>query len=398
MRNTLVAILCLFSTLSFDVSAKTKIDVFHAEVPLSSDKNARKIAWGEGLEQVLIRATGDQNVATNEVIKKAMNRGSNYLSQFQYGTLNEQPSMVMDFNSAQIKSLLIEADMSYWPAERNNILVWLVDDNGNQKEIGWEQSGLQSVVNLQTAADLSGLPITLPLGDMQDLTTVSATDVWGSFMAPISEVSQRYPVDGVLVMKVSHSGEQAEVNWQLFDMDPEKIANNSQSPLTGSESGNSLDAISHAIIQVSSYYASQNQTSINQKAESGLQAHFSGITNAKEFFSLEKQLTSFNSVASVNVKTIQGSNVSFIVELFGSVDDFAKEAARKRGLTQVEAPVIETQPVDVTEATDTEINTDESALNAEVGNDTQLELTQDTTDNSTINSKPEIEQLWFDVK
>ena len=72
MRYTFVPILCLFSILSFGVSAKTKVDIFHTEVPMTEEKNARSIAWGQGLEQVLIKASGNENIASNGVIKKSV--------------------------------------------------------------------------------------------------------------------------------------------------------------------------------------------------------------------------------------------------------------------------------------------------------------------------------------
>lgn len=392
MRYTLVPILCLLSALSFGVSAKTKVDIFHVEVPMTAEKNARSIAWGQGLEQVLIKASGNENIASNNVIKKALSHGSNYLVQFKYGTLNDEASMVMDFNSAQVTSLLSQADTIYWPAERENILVWLVDDNGSERQVGWEQSDLESMNHLQSASNYFGLPITLPLGDMDDLTSISATDLWGDFSDPLSQASQRYPSDAVLVLKVSHEASQAQVNWQLYDLAPEKIASYQAAPLSGSESGSMSDAIRIAIAKVSAYYAQQNKAVANQKVDDSLQASFSGIYNVADFFALERLLKSLNSVASVKVRSIQGSQVNFTIELFTTVADFEKEAAKKRHLTQTEPP----KPINIQAMPTEEEKTggQQSGQAIQSGEkpkvDQRSEPQEDMTDNENT--------LWFNVK
>ncbi|OEF23969.1 DUF2066 domain-containing protein [Vibrio rumoiensis] len=373
MRYTLISILCLLSALPFGVSAKTNVDIFHTEVPMPAEKNAQSIAWGQGLEQVLIKASGNKSIASNSIIKKALNNGSDYLSQFNNSTLNGEQSMVMDFNSEQVQSLLSQANALYWPESRENVLVWLVDDDGSERQIGWEQSGLESVGDLQAASNQSGLPITLPLGDMDDLTTISATDLWGSFADPLSKASQRYPSDAVLLLKVEREGQQVQLTWQLYDIAPEKIASNPEAALTGTESGTVAEAIDSAIAKVSLYYAKQNKLALNQEPDDSLQAHFSGISNAKDFFALERMLKSFNSVASVQVHRIQGDSIDFSVQLFTSVEDFEKEAAKKRGIAQTEAPTVSQD--DLTSSPEADIT---SADKVEPVND----------DN----------QVWFDLK
>lgn len=395
MRYTFVPILCLFSILSFGVSAKTKVDIFHTEVPMTEEKNARSIAWGQGLEQVLIKASGNENIASNGVIKKALNHGSNYLAQFKYGTLNDEASMVMDFNSAQVMSLLSQADVIYWPTERENILVWLVDDSGSERLVGWEQSDLESINDLQNASNYFGLPITLPLGDMDDLTNISATDLWGNFAEPLSKASQRYPSDAVLVLKVSHEASQAQVDWQLYDFAPEKISSNKTAPLSGSELGNTSDAIRDSIAKVSAYYAQQNKASANQQADDSLQANFSGIYNVTDFFTLERLLKSLKSVASVQVRSIQGSQVNFTIELFTTVADFEKEAAKKRNLTQTEAPKfnnIQTMPTEEESLQTGDIQ----QSSQEIKSGDQLEVEHNSKPQEDIANNEN--SLWFDVK
>lgn len=319
--------------------AKTTVDVYHAEVVLSNEKNARSIAWGEGLEQVLIKASGNVNIADNEVVKKAMRDGSDYLAKFEYSTLNGEKSLDMQYSPKQVSALLSQANASVWPKERENVLVWLVQDDNVERQVGWEQSGLDSVSALQTAAQQSGLPITLPVGDMDDLTKISAPDLWGGFPEPLAAASVRYPADSVLVLKVADNGQASEVNWQLYDMTPDRITSSPQSAVTGVESGDVAQAIDKAIDRVSAYYAKKNKPTGKQVADDALWAHFSGIQSAQSFFNLERSLLDLESVATVQVHSIQGANVTFNIQLLSNKAEFEKQVMGLKGIEKTQAPV-----------------------------------------------------------
>ena len=69
----------------------------------------------------------------------------------------------MQFNADQIKQLLVEAKLPYWPPSRKNILVWLVQDDGSQRSILWENSASELVTQFKTLSELRGLPVTIPM-------------------------------------------------------------------------------------------------------------------------------------------------------------------------------------------------------------------------------------------
>lgn len=338
MRYLVVPLVVSF-LFPFTSTAKTTVDVYHAEVVLTNQKKARSIAWGQGLEQVLIKASGNANIADNAVVKKALRDGSDYLVKFKYGTLDGEKSLDMQYNPKQIHSLLSQANASVWTKERENILVWLVQDDDIERQIGWEQSGLDSVSALQAAAQQSGLPITLPLGDMDDLTKISAPDLWGSFPEPLEAASVRYPVDSVLVLKVAANGQSSEVNWQLYDMRPESITSSPQSAVTGVETGDVTQAIDTAVEKVSAYYAKKSKPTSKQVADDALWANFSGIQSAQSFFKLEQSLLALDSVATIQVHTIQGNDVVFQVQLLSNKIDFEKQVTTLKGIERGQAPV-----------------------------------------------------------
>lgn len=392
MRYLVVPLVVSF-LFPFSSTAKTTVDVYHAEVALTNQKHARSIAWGQGLEQVLVKASGDAYIGNNEVIKKALRDGSNYLAKFKYGTLNGEKSLDMQYNPKQISSLLSQANASVWPKERENVLVWLVQDDDVERQIGWEQSGLDSVTALQASAEQSGLPITLPLGDMDDLTQISAPDLWGSFPEPLEAASSRYPVDSVLVLKVARNAEGSEVNWQLYDVAPDHITASSKPPLTGVESGDIAQAVDQAIERVSAYYAKKNKPSSNQVADDAIWANFSGIHSAKSFFTLEKALMALDSVATAQVHSYQGDSVTFQVQLLSNKADFEKQVSAMNGVEKTQAPVDSSKVAK-------EVATDQSAKPDDVqqAGQSQPELSARNTEEMSGQGHPPTEhQLWFNL-
>lgn len=395
MRYLVVPLVALI-LIPFTASAKTTVDVYHAEVVLTNQKHARSIAWGQGLEQVLVKASGNANIANNAVVKKALRDGSDYLAKFKYGTLNGEQSLDMQYNPKQINLLLSQANASVWPKERENVLVWLVQDDDVERQIGWEQSGLESVAALQTSADQSGLPITLPLGDMDDLTKISAPDLWGSFPEPLEAASTRYPVDSVLVLKVGQHAEGSEVNWQLYDVAPDSITASAKPPVTGVETGDVAQAIDQAIDRVSAYYAKKNKPSATQVADDAVWANFSGIQSAKSFFMLEKALMALESVATVQVHSAQGDSVTFQVQLLSNKADFEKQVAELKGIEQTTAPV---EPSVVAQQT----AADQGSLNELKDNQSTADIKAEETQGqerqeaNTLNQPHADEQLWFQL-
>ena len=211
--------------------ALTQVDIFSAEVAINSEqKEPERAARNEGMQQVLVRATGQTDVAANETVKKAMRQSAQYLSQMSFGEASEQTTLRMRFNGAQIRNLLTQAQLPYWPETRSNVLVWLVEEQNYDKNIVWEHSNSELAAGIQQNAKLRGLPITLPVGDFDDITGIATSDLWGGFVSPISQASQRYPVDAVLVVRAQPSG----LRWTLYDQQPNQITSSPKSQVTGS--------------------------------------------------------------------------------------------------------------------------------------------------------------------
>ncbi|MFS1905210.1 DUF2066 domain-containing protein [Vibrio lentus] len=330
--------LLLMGLLASPSYALTQVDIFSAEVAINAEnKQPEQVARNTGMEQVLIRATGQTDVASNETIQKAMRKSSQYMSQMSFGESNDQSTLRMRFNGAQIRSLLTQAQLPYWPDTRSNILVWLVEEQNYDKNIVWEHSNSQLAAGLQANAKERGLPLTLPVGDFDDITGIATSDLWGSFITPISKASQRYPVDAVLVIKAQSSG----LRWTLYDQKPNQLTSAPKSPVSGSVSGNSATTSKKLVDQISNYYASKSAVTVASESSESILTQFISLNNAQDFFQLESALKRLNSVASLDILKIQNNEVTFRIHLLSTQQEFEQEVESIRQVAKVEESYIE---------------------------------------------------------
>ncbi|WP_322802958.1 DUF2066 domain-containing protein [Vibrio alfacsensis] len=345
--------LLLVGWLSLPVYALTQVDIYRAEVAIDGEqKDGESLARQQGMKDVIVRATGSQSSLSNPVIEKAVGTSSRYISQLSYGQVDGQNSLKMLFNSDQIRSLLTQAQLPFWSANRANILVWLVEEHGYDRTITWEHTESPTVATLRSAAENRGLPITMPVGDIDDVTGVSISDLWGGFIDPISQASQRYPVDAVLVIRVQGDS----IRWSLYDQSPSKIVESQMSPRSGSASGaNAMTAMMNGIAD---YYATKSAVIVSSESSESIDVKILNVSSARDFFNLENALTQLNSVASTEIKRVQGNEVTLKVHLLASQQAFEQEASAISQLMVFDDPLgaednVAHEPVSQPKAEDT---------------------------------------------
>ena len=335
MRHIALFVLGL---IALPVMALTNVDLYRSEVVIDpSAKNADVQARVEGMKEVLIRASGDVNAPENEVVKKALGQSAQYLAQLSYGQSADQQTLKMVFSAPHIRSLLSQAQLPLWSAARVNVLIWLVEEQ-TERNIIWEHSPSTIFDQINFQAQKRGLPLTVPVGDFDDITGVAVSDLWGGFIQPVAEASKRYPVDAVLVVKAQGNN----LRWTLYDQKPATIGMTRQAPLSGTNNGS--DAASKMIDQLSDYFANKSAVIVASESSQSVKVRFTELNDAVSFFTLETQLKSLSSVASLDILKIQGNQVTFNVHLLSSEQEFKQEVSRLGDVMPLES-ITETPPV-----------------------------------------------------
>ncbi|MUJ18676.1 DUF2066 domain-containing protein [Aliivibrio fischeri] len=333
----MLRILCLLMCMvAGPVFAQQQNDLYHTEVQLTGSDKAENIAKQEGLVNVLIKVSGQTDIAQNEVIKKALAQSDRYVTQMSFVEYDDAPrAMKLGYNSKMVLNLLTQSEQSIWETPRKSVLVWIVNEYNYQRSIIWEQSNNSLITRIKEAANERGLPVMFPVGDFDDVTSIEIPDLWGNFKKPIADASERYNPQAILVVKVRGNSS----SWTLFDTTPQYLPTTSTKPLEGRESG--AVQLADMVNNVSDYFAKKYTKNLGGVVSQSEMISIEGIHSTRAFFTIEKQLKQLNSVASVQVDTIQGNKVTYTLNLLGDSEQFNQELLSKNKALSLIPEVIE---------------------------------------------------------
>lgn len=181
-------------------------DLYQADIPVE-DKGAkaRNAALREGMAEILIRVTGRRDVMLHPTIQQAMQDPRKYIFTYQYLFIRKngarQRSLVLRVSMSErnINELLRESKLPIWGKSRPGVLVWLVVDNGKQRQLQGATHDNWIMGALKESAEHYGLPVQLPLLDARDQSLVKMSDIWGGFTTPVMTASKRYQNPAVLI-------------------------------------------------------------------------------------------------------------------------------------------------------------------------------------------------------
>lgn len=232
-RLGVLAALALASSL---VRAATVPDLYTVTVlPDTAAGNRRQAAEQAAMAKLLIRVTGDRAAPLNPALQPLAASPTQYLTS--YG-LDRQGRALVGFSRARVEQALANLGLPVWGAERPLTLLWIAIDDGmggralvgaddaadRAPEVPPAMTKLLGTVRAEiaAAADERGLPIVLPLLDLQDLGAVTFTDIWGGFDDRVLAASQRYRADAVLIGRVRPGLIGTTVEW-LFVRGSERL-------------------------------------------------------------------------------------------------------------------------------------------------------------------------------
>ncbi|WP_240000631.1 DUF2066 domain-containing protein [Photobacterium kishitanii] len=342
MSLTMLRFALLFlAVLALPIQAATVNDLYQTQVTLiGNDQQADQAAREQGLANVLVKISGNTDILNNPAIKTAITNSGSYISQFGYSQVDGQRAIDLSFDKNQIKQLLIQSKASIWKDQRPNILVWMVDSDGQQRNILWDQSTNALINDTKQAADSRGLPLTFPVGDITDATAVNVSDLWGNFIDPIAAASTRYHADGVLLVKaLQQPNSNVSLNWQFYPQQPSKIASADTQPITGTTSGTLAQTSTKMINQVTDYLAHKYAVVLGGVAGGQINIEVDNIQSTEDFFALEKMLNNLTTVGSANAMRIKGNSVIFQLNLQGSEQAFRQEISHDDQVHQTQSAV-----------------------------------------------------------
>jgi hypothetical protein len=264
-------------------------------------------------KQVLIRIGGTAGVLENPLIKAQLSKTENYMLQFGY--LESEDAVVrIEFDSARINRLLRQANEGVWGNRRPLVMLWLAKEKDGERTILADSSHSSLPGLIKSTSERRGLPVLLPLMDLDDAMQVSVSDIWGRFQQPLSQASARYAADAQVSAKLFQQGETWVIDWQLVTLpDNKPLADTVTSKLSGE-----LERIVPGMVdQLADQFAAIYAVAGGSLESDELTITVTNVEQPDIYVKVMRQLASLTQVSSVEVVSFNGSNAVFKLGLLG---------------------------------------------------------------------------------
>lgn len=211
-------IACLFalclSLAALTATAAQVEGLYQVREPVASeDAGERAAAMSRALQALAVRLTGDRRSAADPRLKALLADPQQLVQQFVYEP-GEPVTLAVVFDPVLAERALREAGLSLWHPNRPQLLAWWLETGSSGERLISEdqpEAGL-----LRAAAQRSGLPLDLPLGDLQAQLLASPAILAGDDAQPLRDASQAYAADALLAVVARGGDADWQADWQLW--------------------------------------------------------------------------------------------------------------------------------------------------------------------------------------
>ncbi|MEJ6113263.1 DUF2066 domain-containing protein [Aeromonas salmonicida] len=326
MLKRVVTVLCC--GLSFMVSAAQVTDLYQGKAPTSGDMVA---AQSQALGDVLVKVTGKRDILTQPDVVKALAAPGDYVQHYGYQDVGPVKFLKADFNVAKVNALISQSKFALLGPARPQMALWLVINEGERRILP-DQSSDGWASALRTQSQAMGLPVSIPLMDLDDNMAVNATDVWGRFAAPILQASQRYGAEMVVLGKLTPEGDKWSIDWGLYG----PKAGGELAELTrGSSSGTQAEVAQHFADELAAWLVQNYGVRISGVASSQTLV-VEGLSGIDGMITVQKMLQGMASVTKVTIGKLEGDKVTFDLSLQGDKAELIRGLQLESRLRQID--------------------------------------------------------------
>ncbi|MBU2871289.1 DUF2066 domain-containing protein [Colwellia sp. E2M01] len=316
-------------------------DLYQVTVAVDSQsQDQRAQAITSALQGVFLKVGGKKSVLQNKVLLKAQSRANNYVNQYRYQRVDNQLSLVVNFNEQKVNALFKQAELALWGSLRPQVLLWLLDEQGASRSIVAYDTQALMPTAVNEFSKQRGLPIVMPLMDFDDSLQITVSDLWAYFPEQIKQASARYSADMVIVMRVSDS---SLVNEKIKEL-AENQSNVNCGLLCQEQEVATPIALDWKVFTQGALYTQQYQgvdkvTLINQglsditkliyqsyalstNAENDFVIEVNNVKSLKSDTQLFDFLSNLSAIKAVTLISAQGDVRRFQIELLGSEEAF----------------------------------------------------------------------------
>ncbi|SMC69168.1 DUF2066 domain-containing protein [Pseudomonas sp. URIL14HWK12:I5] len=200
--------------ISVAAQAENVAGLYQVREPMAGQgAEARTAATAKALDTLVLRLTGDPKAVQSPALAELRKDPQQIINQV--GSEAGPPeSVVVEFDPGSTERALRKAGLALWGSNRPSILGWWLNDSA--EGISLVGDGQASAQPLRRAAQHRGLPLRLPLADLQEQLVANAKQVEATDPAPLREAAERYGADALLAVHAQEADGKWQGKWQLW--------------------------------------------------------------------------------------------------------------------------------------------------------------------------------------
>ena len=294
-------------------------NLYVAEVPVASQSTADLArAARSGMLRVLVRACGSSGVVDNEMVIRESAHPEQYYYQYSYlrndlgsGTMGETSQLLqVHFEPNAIARLLRDAGYPVWGSNRPSTLVWLAIENKTGRFLLSDHSSDDFVALLTAESRRRGLPLLLPLLDLEDEANITTAAVWGGFQGRVDIASQRYAPDAILSGRLYQGPDGEWSGYWFYKTDRDWFAFENLSIHASDVVAGVVDRLADAL--ASKYAIDSTRGQIQLRVE--------GISSLSDYVAVSQYLRNLAPVLDVAVDEVKGPEILFNQQMQGQIE------------------------------------------------------------------------------
>jgi len=318
LNNIISKLLFILVLVSYQPLLQAKIvdALYSAQTTVTNQSNTqRKAAISRLFKSVLIKISGRSDVVMNPIIMAKVPQAMSYVTTFNYQNREGKSHLVVRFNESSVDQLLKEAAVSIWGEQRPTALIWLgYRDEMLQRHVVADDHSLGHGESIKRVAKDRGMPILLPLWDLEDQFNVSAGEVWGMFPDSVGQANMRYGTDFMILSKITILGLNHRLNWAIY-----KKGHGGYDMIVASGLDEFLTqelALHGLVDQTSDFFA--RQYAVDTSAKSGLQTFVvNNVDSLDKYAAILQYLNDLKALESVQLVQHQHHVFTFVAKVLG---------------------------------------------------------------------------------
>lgn len=308
--------------------------LYRVDLPVSSQQlDERKRTSTQALDRVIRRISGNVDALNEPEIQLAVQSPERYVQQFSYFVSTDKVSkgqqyLRLTFDETLVNRLLRQARQPIWGNNRPSLMMWVaVEGSSNRHLISAGESTIWQRAVTQAGKD-AGVPILLPLMDLQDETDISIEDVWGLFRDKLDMASQRYRSEAVLGGRIYKTTSRRWAGRWLLIFEGEAISFETEGDVIENLATDALAQVASILVK---HYAIDTTALGNEHIKLAVQ----GVGTLQDYARVMSYLKQFAMVRDVAVSDVEGERLTLMLTTEGGWSKLKGLIALDKQLTPV---------------------------------------------------------------